>query len=236
MGVTCRACHRPICRPCCTRPPCARCAWLSVRPRARPHRVLDLRHLSKHARPHSDSTAIGVDVSGVNVDFPLYHGNARSLKKHDAVDACRAGWARTRKQPGGGAGAARRRSFKSGERATGWGLVGGNGAGKTTLLRVLAGIYEPVAGLRAGAQGTLNALLDPNLGMNPDLTGRENIVLRGLYTGLDARRDRGCWRRTCMQLRRAGRLHRPCRCASTARAWWFASVSRWRPRSARRCC
>ena len=63
------------------------------------------------------------------------------------------------------------------------GVVGRNGDGKTTLLRVLAGIYEPVSGsLRV--QGSLNALLDPSLGMNPELTGRENILLRGLYAGL----------------------------------------------------
>src|SRR5258708_31990569 len=29
----------------------------------------------------------------------------------------------------------------------------------------------------------MNALLDPSLGMNPELTGRENILLRGLYSG-----------------------------------------------------
>jgi lipopolysaccharide transport system ATP-binding protein len=51
------------------------------------------------------------------------------------------------------------------------------------LLRVLAGIYEPVAG-HLRVQGSLNALLDPSLGMNMELTGRENIVLRGLYNGL----------------------------------------------------
>jgi lipopolysaccharide transport system ATP-binding protein len=33
-------------------------------------------------------------------------------------------------------------------------------------------------------RGTLNALLDPSLGMNTELTGRENILLRGLYSGL----------------------------------------------------
>ncbi len=33
-------------------------------------------------------------------------------------------------------------------------------------------------------QGRLGALLDPNLGMNPELTGRENIMLRGLYSRL----------------------------------------------------
>jgi lipopolysaccharide transport system ATP-binding protein len=71
-------------------------------------------------------------------------------------------------------------SLRSGDRL---GLVGGNGAGKTTLLRTLAGIYEPVRG-RIRVQGSLNALLDPNLGMNSDLTGRENIMLRGMYAGL----------------------------------------------------
>ena len=61
--------------------------------------------------------------------------------------------------------------------------MGNNGAGKTTLLRVLAGIYEPVAG-EVTIAGSVTALLDPNLGMNQDLTGRENVLLRGLYGGL----------------------------------------------------
>ena len=33
-------------------------------------------------------------------------------------------------------------------------------------------------------QGSLSALLDASLGMNLELTGRENIMLRGLYNGL----------------------------------------------------
>ena len=37
---------------------------------------------------------------------------------------------------------------------------------------------------RVRVSGTIAALLDPNLGMNVDLTGRENIALRGLYGGL----------------------------------------------------
>ena len=72
-------------------------------------------------------------------------------------------------------------SVRAGERI---GLIGSNGAGKTTLLRTLAGIYEPVDG-RVSVRGKLNALLDASLGMNMDLTGRENIMLRGLYSGLD---------------------------------------------------
>ena len=113
--------------------------------------------------------------------FPLYHSSARSLKR--AVFSTVSG--------GRVAADANRRvvvqalrdvslSLRSGDRL---GLIGGNGAGKTTLLRTLAGIYEPQAG-RVRVRGSLNALLDPNLGMNPELTGRENIMLRGLYDGL----------------------------------------------------
>jgi lipopolysaccharide transport system ATP-binding protein len=47
----------------------------------------------------------------------------------------------------------------------------------------MAGIYEPVLG-RVRVKGSLNALLNTNLGMNLELTGRENILLRGLYNGL----------------------------------------------------
>jgi len=124
-----------------------------------------------------------VEAAGVSVDFPLYHGNARSLKRTmlSSVSGRMGSDAKNRVVVQ----ALRDVTFRlgSGDRL---GLVGGNGAGKTTLLRTLAGIYEPVQG-RVRVKGTLNALLDPNLGMNPDLTGRENIVLRGLYTGLDAR-------------------------------------------------
>lgn len=118
----------------------------------------------------------------VSVDFPLYHGSARSLKR--AVFAAASG-GRIGKD-------AHRRVVVQGLRDVSFqlgpgdrlGLVGRNGAGKTTLLRTLAGIYEPVRGA-VRVEGSLNALLDPNLGMNPELTGRENIALRGLYAGLN---------------------------------------------------
>jgi len=111
-----------------------------------------------------------VDIDGLSVFFPLYHGNSRSLKK--MVFAAASGRLGQDQQQRVVVEALRDISFslRSGDRL---GLVGGNGAGKTTLLRTLAGIYEPVVG-RIRVQGTLNALLDPNLGMNPDLTGREN--------------------------------------------------------------
>ena len=59
-------------------------------------------------------------------------------------------------------------------------LLGANGAGKTTLLRVLAGIFEPTRGA-VETDGRISALLDATLGLNPEATGRENIILRGMY-------------------------------------------------------
>ena len=122
-----------------------------------------------------------MDVAGVAVSFPVYHGNSRSLKKTVFAAA-------SNRRLGQDAKhrivveALRDVSFslRSGERL---GLIGGNGAGKTTLLRTIAGIYEPAVG-RVHVSGSIAALLDPNLGMNADLTGRENIALRGLYSGL----------------------------------------------------
>ncbi|HEY0184505.1 MAG TPA: ABC transporter ATP-binding protein [Rhodopila sp.] len=121
-----------------------------------------------------------IDVDDVSVLFPLYHGSSRSLKKM-VVAAASGRLAHDQQQRV----VVRALSninlhLGSGDRL---GLVGSNGAGKTTLLRVLAGIYEPVLG-QVRVRGSLNALLDPNLGMNLDLTGRENILLRGLYNGL----------------------------------------------------
>jgi lipopolysaccharide transport system ATP-binding protein len=121
-----------------------------------------------------------IDIEDLSVWFPLYHGSARSLKKM-ALAAATGRLGRDRLQH------VVVRALRdinltltAGDRL---GLIGSNGAGKTTLLRVLAGIYEPVAG-RIRVQGSLNALLDPSLGMNVELTGRENILLRGLYAGL----------------------------------------------------
>jgi homopolymeric O-antigen transport system ATP-binding protein len=122
-----------------------------------------------------------IDVAGVSIDFPLYHGSARSLKK-TVMAAASLGRLGEDSQHRVVVRALRDISFRlgPGERL---GLIGANGAGKTTLLRTLAGIYEPVEG-RVRVRGRLNALLDPNLAMNPDLTGRENIMLRGLFGGL----------------------------------------------------
>jgi ABC-2 type transport system ATP-binding protein len=63
------------------------------------------------------------------------------------------------------------------------GLVGHNGAGKSTLLRLLAGIYEPTRGL-AEIHGRVAPVFDLGVGMDPEISGYENIMIRGLFLGM----------------------------------------------------
>lgn len=63
------------------------------------------------------------------------------------------------------------------------GLMGHNGAGKTTLLRAIAGLY-PLSSGSLEVSGTVRGLFELGLGFEPDATGRENILYRGLLLGL----------------------------------------------------
>jgi lipopolysaccharide transport system ATP-binding protein len=66
------------------------------------------------------------------------------------------------------------------------GLVGANGAGKSTLLRLIAQVGRPDVGT-IEVRGRMNALLDLGAGFHPDLTGRENVILGGVISGLTRR-------------------------------------------------
>jgi ABC-2 type transport system ATP-binding protein len=69
------------------------------------------------------------------------------------------------------------------------GLVGHNGAGKSTLLRLLSGIYEPTRG-SATVAGRVAPVFDLGVGMDPEISGYENIIIRGLFLGQTRRQMR----------------------------------------------
>lgn len=86
-------------------------------------------------------------------------------------------------------------NLKEGDRL---GLIGHNGSGKSTLLRVVAGLAHPQQG-KITIQGKVIPLIEKSLGINPDLSGFENIELPLRLLGAssaevrDAKRDIPEW-------------------------------------------
>jgi ABC-type polysaccharide/polyol phosphate transport system ATPase subunit len=134
----------------------------------------------------TSSNSVGqteLSLDNVSVSFPIYHGGSRSLKKSLLF----------RGSGGQLASDASHRiivealrnvslQFGTGDRVA---LIGSNGAGKTTLLRVMAGIYEPVIGV-VESRGRVSPMFDIALGIDGEISGYDNIRLRGLILGLPA--------------------------------------------------
>ena len=68
-------------------------------------------------------------------------------------------------------------------------IVGPNGAGKSTLLRMIGGLGRPDDG-SIEVQGRVGCLLDLGTGFHPELTGRENVYINGVVSGLTYREVR----------------------------------------------
>jgi len=130
-----------------------------------------------------------IQLDRVSVQFPIYNANTRSLKK-SLMHRTTAG--RIARDAGDRVCIEALNdvtlTFERGDRI---GLVGANGAGKTTLLRVLAGVYEPTLGT-IHRDGRVAPLFDIALGIDPEATGYDNILIRGAFLGL--RRQEVCAR------------------------------------------
>ncbi len=63
------------------------------------------------------------------------------------------------------------------------GIIGNNGSGKSTLLRVLSGITKPSEGY-VEINGSVASILDIGTGFHPDLSGTQNVYMRGQLLGM----------------------------------------------------
>lgn len=125
---------------------------------------------------------VSITLENIGVEFVLYQGSARSLKK-SAIRTTVGGLVGKRSEDERTVVRALENislSVNSGDRLA---LIGRNGAGKSTLLRVLAGIYKPTAG-KIFVEGRRVPLFDISMGADDEATGRETIYLRGLLMGL----------------------------------------------------
>ncbi|WP_410577015.1 ABC transporter ATP-binding protein [Amycolatopsis sp. lyj-108] len=125
---------------------------------------------------------VSIDVHNAYVDFPIFDAKTRSMKK------------KVLGKVGGKIGTESKvpiiealhdvnLQLREGDRV---GLVGHNGAGKSTLLRLLSGIYEPTRG-SARITGKIAPVFDLGIGMDPEISGMENIIIRGLFLGMTAK-------------------------------------------------
>jgi lipopolysaccharide transport system ATP-binding protein len=111
-----------------------------------------------------------IQLDKVSLDFPLFVKQTHALDKRDSNKSAR-----------------RFRALEDvsldlndGDRLA---IIGSNGSGKTTLLRLLAGVYQPTNG-KLSIEGSIGSLIEINLGIDMESTGRESLFVRAALMGM----------------------------------------------------
>lgn len=124
---------------------------------------------------------VEIKLDHANVDFSIYNARSRSLR-NDLMKRVGGHIGRSTKDDRVVIHALRDINLHLTEGAR-VALVGHNGAGKSTMLQLLSGVYEPSPG-SAYIEGKVSSLLNLSVGMDPERTGRENIILRAVFLGM----------------------------------------------------
>ncbi len=121
-----------------------------------------------------------MDLDGVGVAYPIYNAASKSLRKH-LVRISTGGLIKADRGQVATVQALTDITLRLGD-GDRIGLIGHNGSGKTTLLRTMAGIFRPTSG-RISVSGRVSTVFGLGAGMDPELTGYENIIRMSMLLG-----------------------------------------------------
>lgn len=117
----------------------------------------------------------------VTLQYPVYNSRGKSLRNH-LVRIASGGIIERQAGQTTVVTALQEVSFRLQE-GDAVGLTGHNGAGKSTLLRAIAGIYQPNAG-SIRRRGKIATVFELGAGLEPELSGYDNIINLGMMMGL----------------------------------------------------
>ncbi len=115
-----------------------------------------------------------IEVKDVDLNYVIRHGRARTIKEAVISAIKRIDLDIT-------VSALKQINFTV-DRGEVLAIVGHNGAGKSTLLKILSRVLPPTKGV-VKVQGTVAPMLELGAGFNPELSGKDNILLFGVLLG-----------------------------------------------------